>query len=56
MRRGPERSGPLLHEENRPQECLPENNDQAAERLRLEIEIDDDDDAAPMAPGEDEQC
>ena len=33
-----------LHEEVPAVEALPENDDQAAERLRLEIEIDDDSD------------
>ena len=45
-----------LHDEIPTAEVLPEDNDQAAERLRLEIEIDDDSDATPMAPGGDEQC
>ena len=33
---------PLLHEEIPTAEVLPENNDQAAERIPREIEIDDD--------------
>jgi hypothetical protein len=42
-----------LHDEIPAVEVLPENNDQAAERLRPEIEVDDDDHSPPMAPGAD---
>jgi hypothetical protein len=56
MRWGAERSVPLLREEIPAAEVLPENNDQAGERIRLEIEVDDNSDATPMAPGGDEQC